>query len=144
MLPTMSGEATVVADPELRFSAAGKAWAKVRLVSNDRVRDANGTWTDGDAFFFGLVVFGRMAENLAESVLKGDRVHYSGRAKWNEWETADGQPRRDIDVTADWVAPSLTFDAAKSDRMRGEVRPRGERDGSVGAAAPAQSDEPPW
>ena len=72
----------MVADPELRFSAAGKAWAKVRLVSNDRTKDATGQWVDGDAFFFGLVVFGRMAENLVEQRPRRDRVHYSGRARW--------------------------------------------------------------
>lgn len=120
MLPVMSAEATLVADPEIRFSPQGQAWARLRLVCNDRVKDAQGQWMDGEPFFFSAVAFGKVAENLAESVLKGDRLIVTGRAKWNEWETQEGEKRKDLQVIVDTVGVGLLFGAAKSDRMRGE------------------------
>ncbi len=132
MLPTLTAEATVVADPEIRFSPQGQAWTRVRLVCNDRVKDAQGQWTDGDPFFFAAVIFGKVAENLAESVLKGDRIVVSGRAKWNEWETQEGEKRKDLEVIAEAVSVALLFSAAKTDRMRGEHQ-------SGGRATPGSS-----
>jgi single-strand DNA-binding protein len=151
MLPTISAEGTVVSDPEIRFSPSGQAWARVRLVCNDRVKDATGQWTDGDPFFFSAVVFGKPAENLAESVLKGDRLVVSGRLKMNEWETQEGEKRRDVEVVTDSVAVGLLFGAAKTDRMRGEHQPgagratpgTGVSSDPFGSPAP-QEKEPPF
>jgi single-strand DNA-binding protein len=136
MLPSLTAEATVVADPEMRFSPSGQAWTRVRLVCNDRVKDAQGQWTDGEPMFFSAVIFGKPAEHLAESVLKGDRLVVSGRVKFNEWETQEGEKRKDLEVIADTVAVGLLFGAAKTDRMRGEHQP------GPGRAAPQTGVSP--
>lgn len=137
MLPTITAEATVVADPELKFSASGKAWSRLRLVCNDRVKDAQGQWTDGEPFWFSAVLFGTQAENMAESVLKGDRVNITGRVKTNEWTTQEGETRRDVEVMVDTIGASLLFGAAKTDRMRGSTRPDRRREEWVSGAGPS-------
>ena len=151
MLPVITAEATVVADPEIRFSPAGQAWSRVRLVCNDRVKDSTGQWTDGDPFFFSAVVFGKPAENLAESCLKGDRVVVSGRTKWNEWETQEGEKRKDLEVMVDTIAVALLFGPAKTDRMRGvQAAPSGQAAPGTGPSgdpfgSPApQAADPPF
>jgi len=115
MLPRVTMEVGVVFDPEIRFSQAGKAWAKLRVVAKDRKQE-NGTWVDGEALFLDVLAFGRLAEHLAESVLKGDTIVVNGRLSENVWEK-DGVERRSIQVTADEIGVSLLWGPAKTTRM---------------------------
>jgi single-strand DNA-binding protein len=55
-------------DPELRFTPNGTPVANFRLAVNQRVKDANGTWRDGEASFFKVNVWRDQAENVAESL----------------------------------------------------------------------------
>ena len=71
----------VVADPELRFSAKGSPVGRFTVVTSRRVRDsATGEWSDADTSFWDCVAFGQLAENIAESLVKGTAVIVSGRA----------------------------------------------------------------
>ena len=56
MLPAVTGEFSIVADPEIRFTQAGKAWLKIRGKAADRVKDASGNWGDGDVMFIDIIV----------------------------------------------------------------------------------------
>jgi len=116
-LASISGEFGVVSDPEIRFSDSGKAWAKFRGVTKERVRDAQGNWTDGKATFLDILCFGKEAENLTESVLKGDSVIVIGRMQQNEWTDDEGSKRVNYQVVADMIGPSLKWTAAKTQRM---------------------------
>jgi len=116
-LASISGEFGVVSDPEIRFSDSGKAWAKFRGVTKERVRDAQGNWTDGKATFLDILCFGKEAENLTESVLKGDSVIVIGRMQQNEWTDDEGSKRVTYQVVADMIGPSLKWTAAKTQRM---------------------------
>jgi len=72
-------DAALVTDIDLKFSPAGKAYARLRAVSKERKRDGNGKWVDGDETFFSVVVFGKQAEMLAESnPAKGTRLLIDG------------------------------------------------------------------
>lgn len=101
-------------DPELRFSAAGKAVAKFAVVTSRRVKDQDsGEWSDKDTTFWDCVAFGDLANNVAESLEKGTAVIVTGNASSEEWEGKDGEKRRSMKVVADEVAPSLRFASAK-------------------------------
>ena len=65
-------------DPELRFSKAGNAVCSGSIAYNERVL-VDGQWEDGDPTFVDWVIFKDQAENIAESIEKGDRVLISGR-----------------------------------------------------------------
>lgn len=128
MLPPITGEFGIVADPEIRFSEKGSAWAKLRCVAKDRVRDANGTWSDGDPCFIDVIV-NQGAENLIESVVKGDSIVVVGALKQREYEV-DGQKRTSYQIRADAIGVSVRWGTAKTQKALESV-------GNVAAAADA-------
>lgn len=114
MLPPIAGEFGIVADPEIRFSDKGSAWVKMRCVAKDRVRDANGVWADGDPCFIDVIV-NHGAENLYESVVKGDSVLVIGVLKQREYEV-DGQKRTSYQIRADSVGVSVRWGTARTQK----------------------------
>jgi single-strand DNA-binding protein len=139
MLPIIQGEFGVVADPEIRFSQSGKAWVSMRVVAKDRVRDSNGEWSDGEPMFLNAVVFGKQAENLTESILKGDTVVISGKLRPNKWTDKEGVEHNDVQIGVDEIGVSVRWNPAKTNRML-------ESSGAAAVSAPAepQSDEAPF
>jgi len=129
MLPYISGEFGVVADPELRFSDKGTSWLKVRGVAKDRTRDSNGSWTDGEPIFLDIIISGKSGENLFESIAKGDSIMVSGKLKQREYEK-DGQKRTVIEIRADNIGVSVRWGSAKTPKAI-------ENTGSVSAVADA-------
>lgn len=107
MLPSVTGEFGIVSEPEIRFSDQGKSWAKLRGKAADRVRDSNGAWKDGDATFIDIVVL-QGAENVVESVSKGDSVVITGRLRMREWDK-DGVKQTTYQILADSVGVSTRW-----------------------------------
>lgn len=116
-LATITGEFGLVTDPELKFSNAGKAWVKFRGVTKERVRSAEGTWTDGRTTFIDVVAFGKEAENLVESASKGDTVMVSGKLEQREWTDDDGAKRTSYRIVADEIGMSLKWGPARTGKM---------------------------
>ena len=107
----------LVADPELRFSAAGQPWATFRVASTPRIRDAaTGEWKNGDSLFLTCNVWRQAAENVAESLQRGMRVIVTGRLKQRNYETREGEKRTVYEVEVDDVGPSLRNASAKVNR----------------------------
>jgi single-strand DNA-binding protein len=111
MLPKLTVDGRLAAEPELRFGQSGTAVAKLRVVAADRRRDdQTGEWSDGDTLWLDVTCFGKLAENTVESVKKGDLVLIFGKLKTDEWNDKDtGQKRSKITMIADSVAVSLQF-----------------------------------
>jgi single-strand DNA-binding protein len=107
----MSVEARVVEDPELRFTAAGMAVGKLRLVASDRKKNPDsGQWEDGKSLWIDVTMFKQLAENTVESVTKGDLVVVTGKLSTDEWTDREtGAKRSKITMVADTVAVSLAF-----------------------------------
>lgn len=103
MLPFISLSGNLVADVELRFTAGGKAIAKMRVASNERIRQEDGTYVDGATTFLTVTAFGKKAEACAE-LTKGTAVVVTGSLAQRTWETEDGQKRSDYEVKATEVA----------------------------------------
>ena len=105
-------DAALVTDIDLRFSGGGKPYARFRAVSKERKRDPQGKWVDGDETFFGVTVFGKPAEMLAESdPKKGTRLLIDGTAKLESWKDRSGNERQSLAVIANNIALDLTFTA---------------------------------
>jgi single-strand DNA-binding protein len=62
----------LVEDPEVRFTNNGIAVTNLRVAVTQRVQQ-DGQWRDGDTSFFKVNVWRGQAENLADSLSKGDR-----------------------------------------------------------------------
>lgn len=114
MSTSVSLRGRLTRDPELRYAQSGKAVAKFAVVTSRRVKDQqSGEWSDADTTFWDCVAFGQMAENVAESLVKGTAVIVAGNAAQEEWEAKDGTKRRSMKVLVDDVAPSLRWASVK-------------------------------
>ena len=90
-------------DPELRATPSGTSVCSLRVAVNDRVKDPNtGEWGD-KANYFDVDVFGGQGERCAQYLNRGRQVAVSGRLRWREWETQDGQKRQAVSILADNV-----------------------------------------
>lgn len=125
-LPTVTVIGTLTADVELRFVGSGAAVATFTVAANERKFDKNSnTWTDGAATFLRCSVWRQAAENLVESVSRGDRVIVTGQLKQREYEK-DGQKRTAYELDVDEVGPSVKWAVAKTQKVgRGSESGRG-------------------
>lgn len=117
IVTTVVGNLT--ADPELRFSKDGRPYATMSIASTPRVyRD--GEWVDGETTFMNAAIWGNPANNVVESLSKGDRVVAHGRLMTSV-NTEDDM--RYLNMTIDEIGASLTFVTAeltKNDKPKGK------------------------
>ena len=111
---TIAGNLT--ADPELRFTPPGKPLAALAVAVNKRVKQPDGSWSDGPTSYYRCTAWGALAEHVAESLAKGTRVIVQGRLDIREYETRDGQRRTAAEIQVDDVGPSLRFATARPER----------------------------
>ena len=125
----------VTRDPELRYLTSGTALASFGVAWNNRYKDRNGDQVE-DTSFFDVTCWRDLADNVAESISKGDRVIVYGKLEQRSWETQDGEKRSKVEIVADEVAPSLRWATAQVSKIR--------RDGpSGGGSAGGGGNEPP-
>ena len=100
----------LVADPELRYTPSGSAVANFRVASTPRRYDSqSGQWVDGEALFLTCNVWRQAAENVANSLTKGDRVIVQGRLRQRSYDTREGEKRTVYEIEVDEVGPSLRY-----------------------------------
>jgi single-strand DNA-binding protein len=124
----------VVRDPELRFQPSGTALCQFGLAVNRRWKNKQTNEWDEQVSFFDVVCWRELAENVAESIVKGTRVIVTGRLEQRSWETDDGQKRSKVEVVADEVGPSLRWATAQVTRN--------ERQDRAPSTAPAATEAP--
>ena len=103
--------------PEMRFTASGAAMCKVRIAVNRRWKNQAGEWEEEPHFFTGIC-WRDLAENVAASFNKGDRVIVHGRMQQRSWETAEGDRRSVVEVAIMDMGPSLRWATAQPQRIR--------------------------
>lgn len=119
----MAGETiiTVVgnltADPELRFTPSGAAVANFTVASTPRNFDRQAQeWKDGETLFLRCSAWREAAENVAESLGKGNRVIVQGRLVQRSFETREGEKRTVVEMQVDEIGPALRYATAKVTR----------------------------
>lgn len=105
-IATMVGNLTD--DPELRFTQGGTAVANFTVASNRRYTDRSGQQQE-ETTFMRANCWRDMAENVAESLHKGDRIIVIGRIRVRNYEDQSGQTKWITEIEADEVAPSLRW-----------------------------------
>lgn len=83
-------------DPELRYIPSGTAVATFGIATN-RTYVSEGEKKE-EVDFHRVVAWGKLAELVNQLLKKGSRAFISGRMQYREWETQDGQKRRDAEV----------------------------------------------
>lgn len=126
---TLTG--TLGRDPELRFTAKGKAVVTLSVVTSKSVLDeSTNKWVNEEETWWRVTAWDKLAENIAETLLKGDPVIVVGRAFMDSYDGKDGEKRQSLAVNAYTVALELKRRSAAVNRVK--------RDGG----APAQSAAP--
>lgn len=134
---TVTVVGNVTRDPELRYLTSGTAMTQFGLAWNRRYRDAQGNQVE-DTSFFDVTCWRDLADHVAESISKGDRVIVYGRLDQRSWETQEGDKRSKVEIQADDVAPSLKWATAQVSKVRRD----GPGDGG-GPSSPPPPSAPP-
>lgn len=110
----------LVDDPELRYTQSGIPMAKIRFAVN-RSYKQNDEWVE-ETSFFGGTCWRDLAEHVADSLHKGDRVIVGGRLEQRTWENDEGEKRSMVEVQIEDIGPSLKFATTSVNRVGREDR----------------------
>jgi len=130
----------LVKDPELRFIPSGKAVASLSIAHNRKWKDQSGADQE-ETSFFDVSVWDTLAENVADSLGKGDRILVEGRLLQRSWEK-DGEKFYKVEIVADEISPSLRWASAKPSRNEKADAVGGKPAGRGNAKAPDYDEEP--
>lgn len=109
-LPVPSCEWWVGTEPVLTFEADGTAKLRMRLKAQDRTYDREKKeWVNGKELWVNATVWRAAAENVANSIVKGDNVVASGKLSSREYKDKQGADRTAIDFDVQEIGPSLRF-----------------------------------
>ena len=104
----------ITKDPELKALPSGGSVCNFSIATNR-------TWTDKASGkkqeaveFHNVVVFGRMADNVAQYMRKGSQLLVEGRIQTRSWEGKDGKKNYRTEI----VAESIQFGAKPRDEGR--------------------------
>jgi single-strand DNA-binding protein len=89
-----------------RETAQGNV-ANLRVGSTPRIRKRNGDWVDGPTSWFSVTCWRTLADNVRDSVHKGEPVLVHGRLRTDVWEREDGQSSVTYVVEATYVGHDL-------------------------------------
>ena len=92
------------ADPELRFTAAGRAVCNLRLATNRRWKDKEGLWQE-DTQWHRVVAWGATAERCGKVLRKGRLLMVVGRIQTRTYEDRMGTRRTSTEV----ISENVTF-----------------------------------
>jgi single-strand DNA-binding protein len=99
-------------DPEIRYLASGIPVANFSVAQQQRKRTVSGEWEDEEPLWLRVNVWREMAENVAETLHKGDRVVVTGKLHARTWTDDDGVKRSIMELEADEVGVGLRFATA--------------------------------
>ena len=120
-------------DPKMRFTRSGHPVTNLRVASTSRRYDQRtGEWVDNPTLFMSVTCWRGLAENVAESVRKGDPVVVTGRLTSHTYEV--GEQLRYAQVLE---ATSLGHDLARGKT----VFTKAYRGAGAGAASFVPADE---
>lgn len=114
---TITFAGNLVDEPQLQFTTTGKPVAAFRVLVNRRVQNQAGEWEDGQPTAHNCKIYGPTAENIAESIGKGDRVLIHGEVRTESWDDKETSEKRYKDVVfVEEIGPSLKWATAKVTR----------------------------
>ena len=119
----ISAVGNLTRDAELRFSGAGRAWATFSIAVNE-IQTVNGERKD-KVTYLNCKIFSDQAENMVETLGKGDRVIVTGKLEEESWADKDGTERRRTVVRVDEIGPSLRWATAQVTKKASNANPQG-------------------
>lgn len=87
-------------DPEMSYTASGKALTKFTMAVNRRSRDRDSGERKDETTWFSVVAWDQLAETCNNYLHKGSKVYIEGRINSRKYTDKDGVERTVWDVTA--------------------------------------------
>jgi single-strand DNA-binding protein len=85
----------------------GVTVANLRVASTPRIK-RKGQWMDGDTTWYSVSAWRALADNIRDSVKKGDAVIVHGKLRTDAWKREDGQMSSTLLVEASFVGHDLS------------------------------------
>lgn len=124
----------ITADPELRYTQSGVPVVSFTVAQSvGRFDRDKGEYVEQGTVFLRVSAWRGLAENIAASFHKGQRVIVTGVLKQSSYEDKDGNRRTSIELDADDAAPSLLY--GKADFVKVARDRPGHAQGQAGPAA---------
>lgn len=137
----------VTQDPELRFTAGGKAVCNFNLaVSNSWKPEGETEWKE-ETTFFRVSVWDQQAENVAEGIPKGARVAVKGTLMNRSWEKEDGTTGYSLEIRATEVFVSVLrakVEITKIERTKAPTATQAKKAAAKAKAEPEPDDDAPY
>ena len=131
-------------DPEMRYTANGKAVTSFSLAVNRNVSGGADGERREETDWFDIVAWERLAELCSQFLQKGRQTYVEGRLQTRSWEGQDGQKRYRTEV----VASTVLFLGSPGSGGAGGGQRVTERDddagAGAGAGAPVDPDDLPF
>jgi len=88
-------------DPELRITPTGKSVCRLSVATSNRVFDKETKkWIDKGADWHNVIVWGELAEKVAQEFSKGDAIMVRGKSRTREYKDKKGQKKRITEIEA--------------------------------------------
>ena len=88
-------------DPELRVTTTGKSVCRLSVATSNRTFDKKTKkWVSRDPDWHNVIVWGELAEKVAQEFSKGDAIMVRGKSRTREYKDKDGQKRRVTEIEA--------------------------------------------
>jgi len=98
------------ADPEVRYSQAGKKIANLRLATSESWKDRQSGERREKTEWHRVVIFSEGLANIAEQYLKkGSKVYIEGQLQTRKWQGNDGQDRYTTEIVLQGFNSVLTM-----------------------------------
>ncbi len=104
---TVTITGNVTNEPTLRVTSGGQKVTSFGLAFTERLTDGNGRWRDGETTYARVSCWRAMAENVVDSITKGQPVFVHGRFRLHSWDDAKGQRHSELDINAKAVGHDL-------------------------------------
>lgn len=109
---------TVTKDPELKFINSGKAVIRFSVVTSKKKKNDDGSWEDTGTTYWDITAWDVLAENAADTLMKGTQVVVLGTAESQEWnDKATGEKKSKLGITAQHIALSLKKSRPKTEQF---------------------------
>ena len=135
---------TMGKDPELRYIPSGQALANFSVATNRRWKNGKTDEWDEETCWHNIVVWGELAENVAASLSKGNRVMVSGRLSNRSYEDREGVKKYVTEIVADQVGAELRFAQCQIERTERSSSAERPSPKSGASQDPAYSEEEPF
>lgn len=123
-------------DPEVRFTANGRALARFSLATTERWTDQDGNKQERTEWH-NIVVWGKQAETCGQYLSKGRQVFIEGSIRSRQYEDKDGNKRSITEI----VARDVRFlGGGRAPQEAAVSAPLGEE----AVVAPAEEDDIPF